>query len=62
MTTAFIVGVADSAVEIADKIGDAADMKNISCLMIRMTCNRWSRRALAPKVAARGRAASIAIY
>src|SRR6516225_7879702 len=47
MITAFIVG-ADSALEKSNNTGAAASMKNISCLMIRMTCNLWSRRALAP--------------
>jgi hypothetical protein len=39
MTTAFIVGVAVSALEKSNKTGAAANVRNISCLPIRMTCN-----------------------
>src|SRR5215831_17441336 len=60
MTTAFIVG-ADSALEKSDNTGAAASMKNISCLMIRMTCNLWSRRALAPMCSGPRRTISITI-
>src|SRR6516165_408294 len=60
MITAFIVG-ADSALEKSDNTGAAASMKNISCLLIRMTCNLWSRRALAPMCSGPRRTISITI-